>query len=135
MESYQHKVQYYETDQMGIVHHSNYIKWMEEARIEFLEKIGWDYKSLEDMGIISPVIAIGCKYRRSTTFSDLIEIVVQVEEFKGIRLKLRYEMKRDDTLICEGNSEHCFQNRDGKIINIKKEYPEFYAALNSMIEA
>ena len=49
MKLYEHKVQYYETDKMGIVHHSNYIRWMEEARIDFLSQIGWDYKKLEEM--------------------------------------------------------------------------------------
>lgn len=43
MEPYLHKVQYYETDKMGIAHHSNYIRWMEEARVDFLEKIGWGF--------------------------------------------------------------------------------------------
>ena len=43
MKAYQHKVQYYETDKMGITHHSNYIRWMEEARIDFLEQLGWNY--------------------------------------------------------------------------------------------
>ena len=54
MKPYEHKVQYYETDKMGIVHHSNYIRWMEEARIDFLDQIGWNYKVMEDNGIISP---------------------------------------------------------------------------------
>ena len=56
MEIYKHKVQYYETDKMGITHHSNYIRWMEEARIDFLSRIGWDYKSMEDSGIISDAL-------------------------------------------------------------------------------
>lgn len=58
MKDYKHFVQYYETDQMGITHHSNYIRWMEEARIDFLKQIGWNYKKLESLGIISPVTAI-----------------------------------------------------------------------------
>ena len=52
MEIYRHKVQYYETDKMGITHHSNYIRWMEEARIDFLAQIGWNYERLEVMGIV-----------------------------------------------------------------------------------
>ena len=129
MKKYQHKVQYYETDQMGITHHSNYIRWMEEARIDFLSQVGWDYKKLEEMGIISPVSAVDCKYKVSTTFGDLIDICVQVEEFKGIKLKLKYEMKKGETVVCEGHSEHCFLNREGKLISLKKEYPEIFAAI------
>ncbi len=129
MNLYQHKVQYYETDKMGIVHHSNYIRWMEEARIDFLGQIGWDYKKLEDSGIISPVTAVECKYKCSTMFADLITISVKVQEFKGIKLKLQYEMRRDDVLVCEGASEHCFLNADGKIMNLKRENPKFYETL------
>lgn len=132
MNLYQHKVQYYETDKMGIVHHSNYIRWMEEARIDFLGQIGWDYKKLEDSGIISPVTAVECKYKCSTMFSDLITISVQVEEFKGVKLKLRYEMTKEDVLVCEGYSEHCFLNADGKIMNLKREHSAFYDTLNNM---
>lgn len=126
---YKHKVQYYETDKMGIVHHSNYIRWMEEARIDFLSQIGWDYDKLEEMGIISPVTAVECKYKQNTTFPDVITILVKVEEFKGVKLKLRYEMKKDDILVCEGYSEHCFLNKEGKIISLKKEYTDIYNAL------
>ena len=59
---YRHIVQYYETDKMGITHHSNYIRWMEEARIDFLSKIGWSYAKLEEEGIIFPVVTVECKY-------------------------------------------------------------------------
>ena len=97
MNIYQHTVQYYETDKMGIVHHSNYIRWMEEARIDFLSQIGWDYKVMEDNGIISPVTSVESKYKCNTEFGDVISIEVGVEEFKGIRLKLRYVMKKGET--------------------------------------
>lgn len=135
MNLYQHKVQYYETDKMGVVHHSNYIRWMEEARIDFLSQIGWDYKKLEDMGIISPVTAVECKYKVSTMFGDTVAIAVWVEEFKGVKLKIGYEMKKGDSVACEGHSEHCFLNNEGKLINLKKEYPELHSVLTSMAEA
>ena len=134
MHSYEHKVQYYETDQMGIAHHSNYIRWMEEARIDFLNQIGWDYKTLEENGVISPVTAVDCKYRMTTKFYDVIEIRVIVTEFKGIKLKLRYEMRREQNLVCEATSEHCFLDRDGKILNIKRSHPGLYEALAALSE-
>lgn len=135
MQLYQHKVQYYETDKMGIVHHSNYIRWMEEARINFLGQIGWDYAKLEEMGIISPVTAVECKYKNTTTFPDVITINVQVEEFKGVKLKLSYEMKKEDgTLACEARSEHGFLNKDGKLIGLKRDYPQIYEALAGQVK-
>ena len=62
---YNHTVQYYETDKMGITHHSNYIRWMEEARVDFLKQIGWDYDKLEEIGVISPVTEVSCKYKNT----------------------------------------------------------------------
>ncbi len=134
MNIYQHKVQYYETDKMGIVHHSNYIRWMEEARIDFLSQIGWDYKRLEDMGVISPVTAVECKYKVSTRFADVVDIAVSIEEFKGVKLKLRYEMKKEEMVVCEGYSEHCFINEEGGLIHLKREYPDFYNTLMGMVQ-
>lgn len=135
MKPYQHTVQYYETDRMGVTHHSNYIRWMEEARIDFLDQLGWSYAKLEKLGVISPVTAVECKYKASTTFADVVRICVQVEEFKGVRLRLRYEMeKADGTPVCEGHSEHCFLGKDGRILRLKREYPDFCAALQKLAE-
>lgn len=134
MNIYQHKVQYYETDKMGIVHHSNYIRWMEEARIDFLSQIGWDLKALEDMGVVSPVTAVESKYMTTTKFPDVISIAVWVEEFRGVKLKLGYEMKREDVVVNRATSEHCFLKQDGSIVNVKKEFPAFYEALRSLAE-
>lgn len=67
------------------------------------------YYETDRIGIICPVTAIECKYKSPTTFADEIVIRVSVEEFKGVKLKLKYEMNKiDGTLICEGHSEHCF---------------------------
>ena len=127
---YRHIVQYYETDKMGITHHSNYIRWMEEARIDFMSKIGWSYAKLEKEGIISPVVAVECKYMQSTTFGDTVDIEVTVKEFKGVKLKLKYFMKNDKgNKVCEAYSEHCFLDEKGIPIRLDKKYPSFYNAL------
>ena len=126
MKEYIHKVNYYETDKMGVTHHSNYIRWMEEARIDFLEQIGYGYDKLEADGIISPVIGIDCDYKMTTTFSDVISIIVSVKEFKGVRLIIEYVMKNVKTgeVVFTGISKHCFTNKEGKPIILKKEFPE-----------
>lgn len=134
MKPYEHKVQYYETDKMGIVHHSNYIRWMEEARIDFLDQIGWNYKVMEDNGIISPVTSVESKYKCNTVFGDVISIEVSVTEFKGIRLKLGYVMRKGDVVVNEATSEHCFLDEEGKIVNIKKVKLEFYETLAGLVE-
>ncbi len=71
-----HEVQYYETDRMGITHHSNYVRWMEEARTFFLREIGWPYEKIEEEGIISPVTSISCDYKATSTFADEISIEI-----------------------------------------------------------
>lgn len=135
MKPYQHKVQYYETDKMGIVHHSNYIRWMEEARVDFLDQLGWGFEKLEEMGIVSPVSAIQCKYKVSAVFPEIIIIDVKLEDFKGVKMKLSYEMKKEDgTLVCEAYSEHGFLNEEGKIISIKRENPELFVALTELMK-
>ncbi len=130
---YKHIVRYYETDKMGITHHSNYIRWMEEARIDFFEQIGWGYEKLEAEGIISPVTGIQCKYKASTTFPDEVSIAVKVSEFNGVVLKLHYVMTgADGKEVFEGSSEHCFISREGKLVRLKRERPEIADLLTSL---
>ena len=129
MTEYLHTVQYYETDKMGITHHSNYIRWMEEARVDYLNQIGWPYERLEASGIQSPVIGVDCKYKAPTTFPDQVRIRVSVEAFDGLRLRFRYEMRKDDRVVLEAHSEHCFLDTNGKILRVKRDYPELYELL------
>ena len=131
METYKHKVQYYETDKMGITHHSNYIRWMEEARVNRLEKIGWSFEKLENLGMLSPVVEIKCKYMNSTKFNDLVEIKVILKEYNGVKLIVKYEMINLKTreIVLKGESTHCFITKQGKIISIKKEYSDFDKSL------
>ena len=127
---YKHLVQYYETDKMGITHHSNYIRWMEESRVDLLMKIGWPFERLEAQGFASPVIRVECKYIRPCTFSDEITIDTYVKDFDGIRLTFGYEMqKADGTVVCVAESTHCFINLEGKPLRADKASPEFCEAL------
>lgn len=121
---------------MGITHHANYIRWMEEARISFLDSIGYGYAKLEQEGILSPVIGIDCRYKHPTTFDDEVEITVGVEEFKGIRLVIRYTMTDAATgkTVLTGTSMHCFTDGNGKPIILKKQYPELDACLRHLAE-
>ena len=134
MKEYIHKVQYYETDKMGITHHSNYIRWMEEARVAFMADIGYDYAVLEEMGIVSPVMSVTCNYKKPTTFRDDISINVTVKEYKGVKLHLEYEMKNESgEIVCRAASSHAFLNRDGRPINMKKEYPELDSVMRDLV--
>ncbi|MBQ8623893.1 MAG: acyl-CoA thioesterase [Oscillospiraceae bacterium] len=131
MKDFIRKVNYHETDKMGITHHSNYIKFMEEARTDFLDKLGFGYASLERDGVVSPVIAVEGEYKRSTTFDDEIKIHVFVEEFKGVRLTIGYVMTNNKSgeTVLTGRTKHCFLDESGKPIILKKRFPEFDKAL------
>ena len=124
---YFRKVNYYETDRMGITHHSNYVRYMEEARIHFLEQIGCGYDKWERDGIISPVIGIECKYKRPTTFGDELMIRVDIAEYKRVKLSVSYTMTNTKTgeVVFEGLSHHCFVDAEGKPIVLSKQCPEY----------
>lgn len=133
---YMHKVQYYETDKMGITHHSNYIRWMEEARVDYLDRMGYGFDKLEEEGIVAPVVSLSCDYKKPSTFADEIAIDIKVVGYKGVKLRLKYEMKNQDgELVCIAQSSHGFIHEDGRPIRMKKEYPDFHEALmNELVE-
>lgn len=125
MNTYKHRINYYETDKMGLTHHSNYIRFMEEARVDWMDKIGWSFKKCEDLGMLSPVLSVNCDFKKNTTFDDIIEIQVSVKKYNGLRITIGYEMKKDDQVVAIGETEHCFLAKSGMPIRIKKDYPEF----------
>ncbi len=132
MEPYVHKVHYYETDKMGCVHHSNYVRWMEEARVAFLEELGIGFPMMEARGIYSPVTGVECRYRRPTHFDERIRVAVTVESYNGIRLRITYEMTNEEgTLVTTGASEHCFTDTSGRPISLKKLHPDIDAVLKA----
>lgn len=122
---YEHHANYYETDQMGCVHHSNFIRWMEEARIDMMEQMGCGYRSMKEAGIMSPVLEISCQYRTMVHFDDHILIRVRMKAYNAIRMTLSYEMRDKATgeLRAAGESSHCFLNREGHPVSLKRTYP------------
>jgi acyl-CoA thioester hydrolase len=132
---YNRKALYYETDQMGIIHHSNYIRWFEEARIDFLEQIGFGYKHMEDSGIISPVMSVSCEYKSMVHFDDKVIIVPKIEAFTGVKLNISYKVIDATTkeVRTTGLSTHCFLNKNGRPVSIKRENEEMYCALEGFV--
>lgn len=129
MEHYKHSVHYYETDKMSITHHSNYVRFMEEARTDFLRQLGWGYDRFEKEGVVSPVVSLSCEYKKTSTFPDELEIIVGVKRVTSVRVRFCYTMLRGGDVICTAESEHCFLHADGSIVRVSREYPEFYNEL------
>jgi acyl-CoA thioester hydrolase len=135
MNKYEHKVQYYETDQMGVVHHSNYIRWFEEARSFILEEAGFGYDKMEQAGIISPVLEVNAKYRTMTRYGDVVEIESMLTEYNGIKMTLEYVVRDKATgeIRCTGESKHCFLNRENQFLSLKREHPEIDAMIRGLM--
>ena len=136
MYQYRRTVQYYETDKMGITHHANYIKWMEEARIGFLDSIGLPFQSVEAMGIVSPVVGLSIDYQSPSTFGDEILIGVMVAKYTGVRLEVCYTMEnsRTGTKVAAAVSKHCFL-RESRDLSLKKENAAMHRILENALDA
>lgn len=128
---YIRKVHYYESDQMKIVHHSNYIKWFEEARIDFLEQIGITMPFIEEQGIMIPVLKVSCDYRVMTRFGDELLIGLKIEKYNGIKMLISYQIINTKTkeITNLGSSEHCFIDMEGNIVSLKKVHPQIHEML------
>ncbi len=129
------RVQYYETDMMGVTHHANYIRWMEEARIDFMDSLGFPYKSMEEKGVLSPVKSLQVSYLKPCTFGDTVEITTGIRAFNGVVITMAYEMRVGETLIFTGTSEHVFLDREGRFVRMKREMPDFCEAVRQHLES
>lgn len=135
--TYIHQAQYYETDQMGIIHHSNYIRWMEEPRIAYMDEMDFPYSMVEEAGIISPVLAVECEYKSMTHFGDRVIIEVKLISFNGIKYALSYVMRDEKSgeVRATGTSRHCYLNKNGRPVTIKKELPALYEKMKEAMAA
>lgn len=133
---YRRTANYYETDQMGIIHHSNYIRWFEEARIDMLEQIGIGYAWMEKEGVMIPVLSVDCQYRKVVRFYDTVDIYVKLLAFDGITMKIGYEVKNVSTgeLCTTGESTHCFFDKNLKLLHTRRKCPQIYEVLKSVCE-
>ena len=133
---YRHKAQYYETDTMKIVHHSNYIRWMEEARVDMLEQMGLGYDVMEKDGILSPVLSVSAQYKSMTRFPETVAVAVRLTRYTGVRFELAYEIRDEATgaLRCTGESSHCFIGADGSPLSLKRKFPAWDALFRRYAE-
>ena len=136
MKYYDRKINYYETDQMGIVHHSNYIRYFEEARCSFMEQAGYPYARLEEEEIMSPTLAVSCRYMHAVRYGDTIRVAGRMVKLTRLKCAFTYEItdSRTGEIRAKGTSEHGFISRDGKPVVLPKEKPEFYAACQAQYE-
>lgn len=129
-------VHYYETDKMGIVHHSNYIRWFEDARLAWLDAADVNFAFVESKGLLSPVVSVACEYKRPAGFGDTLTVEARCSYYNGVRLEFAYRVEHSNkTVIAEGRSKHCFQRAGSKRpVSVEKEWPDFHVRLNQAFE-
>ena len=125
---YERRVYYYETDKMGIMHHSNYIRIFEETRIFFLECAGMSFEKIEEKGLMMPVVSVECEYRKPLQFNDPFEVYPVITRFNGTTLYVSYTVinKRTGEVSATGKSSHCFTDASLRPVRTKKAYPDVY---------
>ena len=90
------RVEYHHTDQMGIVHHSNYVKFFEVARTEWLRANGLTYAEMERRGVMMPIVDVAVKYRNPAVYDELISVTAFVDAMPMARMTFRYEVRGED---------------------------------------
>ena len=127
---YSRKVHYHETDQMGVVHHANYPKWMEEARVAFLDQLGVSYRAMEAAGVFSPVVSLSVEYKRPARFDDEVEVQLAIAKYTGVRLEVGYTFfnRTRNELCATAASAHCFV-QGGRVVSLQRALPDAHERL------
>lgn len=143
------RAQYKDTDQMGIVHHGNYVTWFEVGRTEWMRHYGMAYSKMEDMGLLLPVMDVNVTYKKSARFDDCVAIFTKIANYSRVRLEFQYEARKISEeefarseeretvkpfgeLLAKGSTMHMWVNQEWKPARINKVAPEVYAVLQNL---
>lgn len=124
MFTYKRRVNFYDTDLMGVVHHANYIRYFEEARVEYLRAAGWDLMELMDEGIVFPIVEVEAKYKESARYDEIILIHTYMRNVDRVKLEIEYEAVSEKTgrVLATGRTVNTFTDtKTGRIVRLPKE--------------
>lgn len=145
------RVNYADTDQMGVVHHGNYVNWFEIARTEWMRTNGIPYSAMESKGLLLPVLNLDVHYKKSATYDVGVALYATVRKFSAIRLEFYYEARKiadtgealpkqkevntkpEGDLLATGNTAHMWLNEHWKPVRIDKKHPEIYTMLEEKL--
>jgi acyl-CoA thioester hydrolase len=125
------RVRYAETDQMGVVYHSNYLIWFEVGRVEFIRQLGLDYKRMEvEEGCGIAVVEATARYRAPARYDDELIVRTSLLAARGAVIRFGYKILRveDGVLLCEGETTHVVVGKDMKKCSLPQKYAERFAA-------
>lgn len=132
-----HKVQYYETDQMQIVHHSNYIRWFEEARTHLMEELDYGYHQMESEGIVIPVLSVQAEYKSMVRYGETVRIDAQIKEFTGVKMVISYSVRDrvTDELKTIGETKHAFLDKESyRPLSLKRKHTDLFSLFKQLHE-
>ena len=123
---------YAETDQMGIVHHSNYTVWFEAGRTDFLKKAGTSNTSIEGYGVLLPLYGMNCQYKSPARYEDEIMVVTRLKKVSRVRLCFSYQVLNvvDHKLLATGETMHAWTDKSLKPVDAEKAVPDAYSMLS-----
>jgi acyl-CoA thioester hydrolase len=122
------EVRYAETDMMGVVYHGSYVPWLEVSRTGLLASVGFPYRGLEAEGFFLPVIELNLRYLRPARYADLVTVQAMIREKPSLRLRIEYELHRDDEKLAYGHTVHAFVDKSGRPVRPP-------AAFSTMVDA
>ncbi len=125
MAQVKHRVNFYDTDAMAVVHHSNYIRWFEIGRVEFLREAGITLEQLMDAGFVFPITDVSCRYLSPGKFDDVLLIETKPTALTKVKMAFDYRILReaDKTVLVEGHTQNVFTSREtGLITRLPEDY-------------
>ncbi|WP_160033156.1 acyl-CoA thioesterase [Paenibacillus sp. An7] len=150
------RVRYQESDQMGVVYHANYVNWFEIGRTEMIRSLGLTYRSMEEAGVLLPVIGLDLTYKKPARYDDCVTVWTRINQMSSVRLTYEYEVRRDESLSLQGQSpislgpilssaklpgellvtgttQHAWVNSDFRPVRLDKSFPNLYDALSKAL--
>lgn len=125
-------VRYVETDQMGVVHHSNYYPWFEIGRTEFTKATGMKYTDIENIGVMMPLTESYCKYIKPAKYEDEIIIETSIEKLTPVKIIFSYKIikKENNELLAKGSTTQAFVDKNNfRVMNLKQCNEELWNKL------
>ena len=114
-------VRYYETDAQGVVHHSNYLRYFELARVELLRVVGYDYAKVEESGVLLVVAKATVRYKSPARYGDVLRLRVRTERAYGARIDHTYLVRVGERVVAEGETTIACIDREGRVQRIPRE--------------
>ena len=119
-----HRVAFFETDAMKVVHHANYVRYFELARILFMDEHDAPYKTYVDRDLHFATTKLELRYLQSAAFDDRIEVWIWLDRVRRASLRMCYEVRRGDALLASGATDHAMVDGTGRVRGIPKERRE-----------